>query len=389
MHPVSGSPPAKAKGCVLGGVVAPCFAFIASLGDLDGDRRGEVVREIAVRLDRSVTLVQEVLPEGLACLRESTHSISSALLAAPVVRGSFASRSLSVMLQYRGADMKEAYKRLGEQLGQIAEEGRFGTSVRISREEYEKIPTDTGVFLKCVSEADNRRSGINEEVIGLRRLFMRFVVSVYRLGKKANEDVAEALLLSLIEDYPGVPESCLCPQFCAFAEACLAFREVATSSDRLLIWQQLTRSVLACNEFLNALFGYLIPCLRAAVGKDPAAGVFRRSYRSRIDELVSLSGGSTSEFAQVIELARPRIRNAIAHNSIWLDGNAAKVRYTEGGKLRQEYEMKLSEFGKLALLGSHLCEPYLAAIGAIAILENGSEVAKRQLPEHLVAAYRA
>lgn len=285
--------------------------------------------------------------------------------------------------------MKEAYKQLGEQLGQIAEEGQFGASIQASREEYAQLPTSIQVFLKCVLEADGRHSGINEEIIELRRLFMRFVVSVYRDGKESDEDVAEALLLSLIEDYPGVPESCLYPQFCSFVEGCLAFREVATSSNRLLIWQQLTRSVLAYNEFLNALSGFLIPCLRAAVGNDPEPRVFQMGYKSRVDQLISLTGGATSEFAGVINLARPRVRNAIAHDSIWLDSNAATVRYTEGGKVRQEYEMALAEFGKLALLGSHLCEPYLAGIGAIAVLEDGSELAVELLPEHLVTAFNA
>lgn len=285
--------------------------------------------------------------------------------------------------------MKEAYRRLGEQLGQIAEEGKFGPSIQVAREEYAQLPTGTQVFLKCVLEADGRRSGINEEIVGLRRLFTRFVVSVYRDGKKAEGDAAEALLLSLIEDYPGVPESCLYPQFCSFIEACLAFREVATSSNRLLIWQQLTRSVLACNEFLNVLSGFLIPCLRVAVGRDAEPRVFQMNYRSRIDQLISFTGGAASEFARVIELARPRVRNAIAHDSIWLDSDASKVRYTEGGKLRQEYEMELTEFGKLALLGSHLCETYLASIGAIAILEDGSEVAVSLLPEYLVTTFRA
>lgn len=285
--------------------------------------------------------------------------------------------------------MKEAYKRLGEQLGQIAEEGKFGASIQASREEYLHLPTGIQVFLKCVLEADERCSGINQEVAGLRRLFTRFVVSVHRDGKKADEDIAEALLLSLIEDYPGVPESCLYPQFCSFAEACLAFREVATSSNRLLIWQQLTRSVLAYNEFLNALSGFLIPCLRVAASKAAEPRVFQMSYQSRVDQLVSLTSGANSEFARVIELARPRIRNAIAHDSIWLDSDASKVRYTEGSKFRQEYEMKLTEFGKLALLGSHLCEPYLAAIGTIAVLEDGSELAVGLLPEHLVASFRS
>lgn len=285
--------------------------------------------------------------------------------------------------------MKDAYVRLGEQLAAIAEEGKFGESIRAARTEYEQIPTGILTFLKCVLDAEGRRDGTNEEIRQSRRLFTRFVVSAYRDARKADKDVAQALLLSLIEDYPGVPESCLYPQFCAFAEAALAFREVATSSNRLLIWKQLTRLTLSYNEFLNALSGFLIPCLRLATGKQPDPGVFGMPYGSRVDQLSSLTGGNSGEFSAIVRLAKPRLRNAVAHDTIWLDADASKVRYTEGSKLKKEYEMGLSEFGALALLGSHLGEPYLAAIGAIAVVEDGSELAVRLLPQYLVDTFRS
>lgn len=50
--------------------------------------------------------------------------------------------------------------------------------------------------------------------------------------------------------------------------------------------------------------------------------------------------------------------------------------------------MDLIEFVGLASCGSHLCEPYLAAIGAIVVMEDGSAQAQSLLPEHLVRLFR-
>ena len=110
-------------------------------------------------------------------------------------------------------------------------------------------------------------------------------------------------------------------------------------------------------------------------------------YSARVDQLSSLTGGEDGAFYLVIRLARPKIRNAIAHGDIWLDSEAAKVRYSTGGADRKEHEIDLMEFGALAMSGSHLPHSYLAAIGTIAVMEDGSELAKAFLPQHLVRVF--
>ena len=80
-------------------------------------------------------------------------------------------------------------------------------------------------------------------------------------------------------------------------------------------------------------------------------------------------------------------RNAIAHETIWLDSDSGKVRYEEGCHPRTEHEMDLVEFMGLAAAGSHLAQSYLAAIDVIAIMEDEYDLGKSVLPAQLVKVY--
>ncbi|MCK4394688.1 hypothetical protein KAX17_17440 [Candidatus Bipolaricaulota bacterium] len=282
--------------------------------------------------------------------------------------------------------MKDMHKQLLEQVVEMAEEGKFGESIKAVRKEYEQLPVGIATLLKCVTDAYADKHGINKEILQLRDLFCQLLVATYRDAARREPDVALALVHSLIRDYPGVPESCLAPQFCALMQAALSFRELAYSKNRLLVWQQMSRLVLAYNEFLNALLGYLIPCIRCSRGKEPNAKIFSMPYSARVKELNALTGGENGPFYLITRLARPKIRNAIAHGTIWLDSKAAMVRYPDGPRKRKS-EIDLLKFGALALSGSHLAEPYLAAAGTIAVMEDGSELARQFLPAHLVRVF--
>jgi hypothetical protein len=283
--------------------------------------------------------------------------------------------------------MKESHKHLVQQIAEMAEEGKLGESIKAARKEYERLPVGISTLLKCVVDAYQSNSNMDGEILQLRDLFCQLLVAIYRDAPLRNQEVAHALVHSLIKDYPGVQESCLAPQLCSLMEAALGFREVGDLRNRLMVWQQMSRIVLAYNEFLNALLGFLIPCLKCSKGKQPDPAVFATAYAAKVDQFNSLTGGENGPFYLITRLARPKLRNAIAHGTIWLDSNAAKVRYSVGQKKREEHEIELIEFSGLALSGSHLPASYLAAIGAIAVMEDGSDLAKAFLPQHLVQLF--
>lgn len=284
--------------------------------------------------------------------------------------------------------MEERHKQLLRQCAEMAEEGKFGEEIQAARREYGELPVGVATLLKCVVEAYGPKSSVTHEMLQLRDLFCQLLIATYRDAARSNSEVALALVHSLIQDFPGVSESCLLPQFCSLMQAALGSRDLAHSTNRLLVWQQMSRLFLAYNEFLNALLSFVIPCVICARGKSPDVAVFSQPYGAKLQQLTTLTGGENGAFYLISRIARPHIRNAIAHGAAWLDSDAAKVRYSGGRSQKQEGEIDLLEFGALAMAGSHLGEPYLAAIGTIAVMEDGSDLAKALLPPHLVRVFQ-
>lgn len=283
--------------------------------------------------------------------------------------------------------MKATHKRLLEQVAQMAAEGEFGESIKSAQREYDQLPAGMAILLKTVLDFCAETSHHESEIAQIRSLACQLLIVAYREAKRKDTTIALSFAHSFIEDYPGVPESSLLPQWCSLAQASLAFREMAHSENRLLVWQQSCKQFQAYNEFLNGLFSYLIVLWRTSLGRSVNIQVFDATYANKINQFSSLTGGEDGPFYLFCRLARPRIRNAIAHETIWLDSDAAKVRFTEGRNPKIESEMQLVEFMALASIGSHLAHAYLAAIGVIAIMEEGTDFAKDLMPPQLVRVF--
>jgi len=280
--------------------------------------------------------------------------------------------------------VKDTHKRLLEQVAQMAAEGKFGDSIAAAQREYDQLPAGMAILIKAVLDFCAETARHAPEIAQIRSLACQLLIVAYREAKRKNPSGALAFVHSFIQDYPGVPESSLLPRWCSLAQASLAFREVAHSQNRLLVWQQTCKQFQAYNEFLNGLFAYLIILWRTSLGKNVDTRVFDANYANKLDQFNSLTGGENGPFYLFVRLARPRIRNAIAHETIWLDSDAMKVRFTEGRSHKVESEMDLVEFTALASTGSHLAHAYLAAIGVIAVMEDGTDLAKLLIPPQLV-----
>ncbi len=280
--------------------------------------------------------------------------------------------------------MKKNHRVLLDQVNKFASEGRFGESVIKATKEYNALPLGIATTIKCVVDFHSHNSEIDDEISQIRSLFFQLIVVAYRECKKVNEEIASIFLNSFIVDHPEAPESALVTKWCSLAQASLAFREVAQTENRLLIWQQSTKIFQAYNEFLNGLLGFLIIAWRCAQKKKINPNVFSLAYGAKINQFEQITGGENGVFYMICRLAQPKIRNAIAHETIWLDSEVDKVRYIDGNKDKKEFELDLIEYMAFAGIGSHLCEPYLASIAAIIIWEEGSEVIKSCLPEYLI-----
>jgi len=151
--------------------------------------------------------------------------------------------------------MKATHKRLLEQVAQMAVEGKFGESIKSAQREYDQLPAGMAVLLKTVLDFCAEKPHHNSEVAQIRSLACQLLIVAYREAKRKDAAIALSFAHSFIEDYAGVPESSLLPQWCSLAQASLAFREMAHSENRLLVWQQSCKQFQAYNEFLNGLFG--------------------------------------------------------------------------------------------------------------------------------------
>jgi len=278
-------------------------------------------------------------------------------------------------------DMKDSHSKLLHQFSSMAADGKFGDDIRRSREEYDQLPNGIPVMLKLVREFYDGLRSDDPELARIRDIACQTLIVAYREANRKDPDIAAHFVHSLIQDYPGVSESCLLPRWTSLGNACLAWREVAHSQNRLIVWQQTIKLFQAYNEYLNGLFGYLIILWRVHLGKTVNPNVLNTNYGNKVTQLRDLTGGEDGLFYFYLRLAQPEIRNAIAHECIWLDSDAAVVRYNYGNQNKEEAEIDLVEFMGYASSGSHLAQPYLAAISVIVVMECGNELAHSLLPE--------
>jgi len=130
--------------------------------------------------------------------------------------------------------MKESHKKLLEQFSRMADSGAFGDQIAESRSEYEQLPKGIPVMLKTVSDFCTGSPSDSSEIAQMRQLACQSLIVAYREANRNNSNIAVHFVNSFIQDYPGVAESCLLPRWTSLGNACLAFRELANSQNRLL-----------------------------------------------------------------------------------------------------------------------------------------------------------
>ena len=274
------------------------------------------------------------------------------------------------------------------QFSDMAEQGAFGDSVRKLKAEYDELPDGIAIAIKTFLDFYDGLSKGDAETAKMRHLTCKSLITVFRDANKQDSEIAAHFVNGFIQDYPGVAESCLTPRWVSLGSACLAFHEVSKTTNKLLIWQQSIKMFQAYNEFLNGLFGYLIVLCRLAQDKDVNPNVLNTTYGNKIQQLSEISGGETGALFFLLRLARPNIRNACAHESIWLDSENNLVRYSYGNQNKVEADIGLMEFMALNSAGTHLAQPYLAAISFLVVMDAGSELAHSFIPDEYVALYR-
>ena len=278
----------------------------------------------------------------------------------------------------------EIRSRLAE-LSRLALQGTFGTDAQSMTEAYQSLST-IDVFLKVVHTFYRQRNSVEAaQIAEFADMFCRLLIVVYRDAKKQDTQVSTAFLYSFLEDYPGVPGSCLFSKWEALGRSAYALKAVSHAGP-LATWEQSKNLFQAYNEFLNGLLGFLIVGWRCALGRRVNSNVITNAYGAKLNDFRDLTGGLDGAFEIIFKLAHPEIRNAIAHGDIWLD-TASNGLVKHGNRGHQTGEIPYIDFLGFAMIGSHLGEAYLTAIATILVIENGSDTNVAQLPQHLVRVF--
>jgi len=286
--------------------------------------------------------------------------------------------------------MKNTHQRLIQQFSQLASEGMFSQSIKASQQQYDQLKPLGGVnvLVQVAREFQEVTEHHVQEIGEIRSLICKLLIVIYREAKRQDPSIALTFVHSFIQDYPSIPKSSLLPRWVSLTQSSLATREISHSQNQLLTWQIYKQQFQSYNEFLNGLLSYLIILWRTSLSKRVNLNVFDSNYANKVDDFNALTGGENGAFYIFSRLARPRIRNAIAHESIWLDSEAGKVCFIEGrGNNKVESEIDFTEFVALAGIGSHFSHAYIAAISVIAVMEDGSDSAKSLLPLQLIQVF--
>jgi len=265
-------------------------------------------------------------------------------------------------------------------------EGKLGEDIQTLSQEYNKIPSGIPIFLKIIEDFYKKDRG-SQELSTLLDLFSQLFILVYRESKKQDPEVSNSILYSFINDFSGTDGSCIYPQWETMINASLAFKRVV-HSNYILVWEQAKNLVQAYNEFLNGLLGFFIVGWRCAKCKNYNINVFNNNYGSKLNEFSQLTGGEDGAFYLIFRIAKPKLRNAIAHGSIWLDADSSKVKFTDNTNSSDTHELNLEEFISFAGIGSHLGHAYLAAIASIVVIEEGTDSDISRVPTHIVRLFR-
>lgn len=209
----------------------------------------------------------------------------------------------------------------------------------------------------------------------------------YRDAKRRSPEVARALLHSMIEDYPSFPNTKLFPKLENLLAATNAYQQnIETGRGDATAYfpvrEALLKLLVAYNEFLGALFGFMVPCVLVAKHGIVKRAYFDQTYGNLVQMLSDLTGGEEGLYASLIRLAQPKLRNAISHGDIDFTYETGVVTYsvkTTGEVIETDNE----HLAGYALTGSHLPDTYCSTLATLNLYENGPQSLRNRLPAQI------
>jgi hypothetical protein len=284
--------------------------------------------------------------------------------------------------------LKESHIRLINELPRLAPKDASKQALPDAEFYYGQTLDNNSIFVDFAQEFYDNIILEDQKAGSILISIYSFILNTYCAAKVVKPEEALTFYSSWLYDYPGVPESCLLRKWSSLGLANYNFQNSRYSGTEGQKWEDLRSLFKSYNEFLNALISYLIILLQISQGKQVNPGIFDSPYGSKLDQLRKLVSNDKGASYLVNNLARPHIRNAIAHEEIFPDSKNDRVIYIDGrGINKRQYDLDYSEFGNLAIYGSYLFHIYFASICVISVMEHGTDKEKSLLPSDLAKAY--
>ena len=271
-----------------------------------------------------------------------------------------------------------------KQIARLGEEGAFGPGAQSSAEEYASLPSDIAYAAKYLTDFYLNTDKTNQT----HDYLIQILIVTYKNTKKRVPKIATSFANAFTADFPRTTGTALLPRWISLAESCFGFKAVANLENRSMIWQHSSQLVLSMNEFLDGLIGLLIIAWRCAIGREINPNVLGNSYGSKVHEFSDLTDGEQGAFYLLFRLANPKLRNALAHKTIWPDYDSGLIRFIEGRQNKAEHEMEIAEFMALVKFGCDLARAYIAFLATILLLESGKDDVIFQARRHLVVLWQ-
>jgi len=278
--------------------------------------------------------------------------------------------------------MDDQIKKRLEEISRQTSRGNYGLQAKNMAEEYRNLKADEPkTFLKSITDYFEKRKDIDKELLPLIDDIFESLLRIYIRAHKKNPEIAEYYVSSFLANIPGTENTALFHKSSGLINASLAFSNILGSKSPITLWEVAIKLSLSYNEFLNGLLGILILLIKCDLDLNCSVSQLKSTYGSKVHEFSRLLEEYNLPNQAFKQFANANLRNAIAHEKIWLDSDEAVVHYSNKDT---PYTMGLADFLELNTYATYFGDIYLTTLNVIALFMTGAKEEKSKIPTKLI-----
>lgn len=278
--------------------------------------------------------------------------------------------------------MDEQIKNRQKEIRKKILDGAYGKDAIETSLQYDKLSDrDIDVFLKTVKDFYTKRKKVDSEFLPIIDTFFQILLTIYVKARDKNPEIAEYFIISYLNDIPKTQGTSLFHKHFNLIDAGHAFKNIIKTKDQILLWEVAKKLTLNYNEFLNGLLGILVLLIKCSLDLKCNIKQLKEPYGSKIHQFKQLISNHDLPYDMLVKFANSKLRNSIAHGTIWLESEKAIVNYSDKNK---HYSISLIDFLALNASALHFADTYLSSVATIVVILKGNREDKSNLPLELL-----